>query len=166
MNDRRAARFVHSVEYRKLPTVQREEYDALRSVIDRHCLALVLTEKDWKAYIKSLRGEIRKLNEALGVRTLYQVVDGSCAVNIYRKKYSQRLISITYGYLFEFFDADKGFQPIYRLKGYTEQHTLTPCSERITNEKVMSEEMEKREIARPGYNALEKIIRKVNNEQQ
>lgn len=164
MNERRAARFVHNVEYKELRTVQREEYDALRSVINRHCLALVLTEKDWKAYIKSLKGEIRKLNEALGVRNLYRIVDGSCVVNIYRKKYSQKPVSITYGYLFEFFDADKGFQPIYRLKGYTEQNTLTPCY--ITNEKVMTEEMRKRERERVVNNVLDELIRKVNNEQQ
>ena len=62
-----------------------------------------------------------------------------------------------------FFDADKGFQPIYRLKGYTEQYTLTPCSEYITNEKVMSKEMEK-ERERVVNNMLDELIRKVNDE--
>lgn len=167
MSERRAARFMHNVEYNELPTVQREEYEALRNVINRHCLALVLTERDWKVYIKSLRGEISKLNEALGVRNLYRIVDGGCVIKIYRKKYSQRPVSITYGYLFEFFDADRGFQPIYKLKGHTKaEYTPIPCSEHILDEKMMSEEMAERETARPGYDALEELIKEITNERQ
>ena len=152
---------MHNVEYKELPTVQREEYEALRSVISRHCLTLVLTERDWKAYIKSLRGEISKLNEALGARNRYRVVDGSCVIKIYREKYSQKPVTITYGYLFEFFDADKGFQPIYRLKGRISAYTPIPCSEHIPDEKMMSEEMAGRENAIPGDSALEALMKKI-----